>query len=402
VHSALPLPRPSLPPDLKALLEGLDGADAFDLDARLRHAVSREQRLEARIGPLLAEAWQGCVHRAVGYTTREAWARDRLGMDPTRARALVRLERAVVQSEPFERAYRIGALSWVKASALVPLLGADPLGWFVGDWVDWAGRVTVRRLREDVETPLTLSETDAEAFRRTGGLPSEAGEERESGAGRIGPEGAGGDREIGAMRIEPEREVAEGDREIGAALIGPGGDVSTEAWFDRRPRPPKSAPLETCWARFIGDADVVQLFRALLCTVRRRMGKDEGRLPTSGEAFGAMLDHVLSCWDALDGKIAARHKVFARDGWRCAVPGCSSMQNLHDHHIRFRSAGGSDALANRVTVCAFHHLRGLHAGIVGCAGRAPDDLTWEMGIRPGSKPLVTYRSGDLRVAGHGA
>ncbi len=108
-------------------------------------------------------------------------------------------------------------------------------------------------------------------------------------------------------------------------------------------------------------------------------------------------DHVFSCWGALDGKLAARHKVFARDGWRCTAPGCTSMQNLHDHHIRFRSVGGDDALENRTTLCAFHHLRGVHAGLLRCVGRAPDGLRWEMGIRPGRTPLLVYRSGDLQV-----
>jgi hypothetical protein len=56
----------------------------------------------------------------------------------------------------------------VKASALV---SADPLGRFVADWVRWAGRVTVRRLRDAVEQALALAETDAEAFRDDGGLP---------------------------------------------------------------------------------------------------------------------------------------------------------------------------------------------------------------------------------------
>ena len=130
-----------------------------------------------------------------------------------------------------------------------------------------------------------------------------------------------------------------------------------------------------------------------------------GGLPTEGQALGAMLDHALSSWGSLDGNVAARHRVFERDGWLCAVPGCTSMQNLHDHHIRFRSAGGSDAPENRVTLCAFHHLRGVHAQRLRCLGRAPDGLTWQMGIRPGAAPLATYRSGDLQVprprGGHG-
>ena len=94
---------------------------------------------------------------------------------------------------------------------------------------------------------------------------------------------------------------------------------------------------ETCTARFIGPAEVVQLFRAVLCTVRRR--------------------------------------------------------------IILRSRGGSDDPRNRVALCAFHHLRGVHGGRLRCTGRAPDGLTWQIGIRPGRAPLVTYTSGDREVRG---
>jgi hypothetical protein len=126
------------------------------------------------------------------------------------------------------------------------------------------------------------------------------------------------------------------------------------------------------------------------------MERDVGRLPTEGQALGAMLDYALSCW-GLGEKATARNRVFERDGWRCLAPGCTSMQNLHRHHIEFRSAGGSDDDDNRVSLCAFHHLRGIHAGRLRCIGRAPDRLTWQMGIRPGAAPLATYVSGDREV-----
>jgi hypothetical protein len=145
---------------LESLVVGLEEADAFELDDRFRRAVSLEQRLDARLGPLLVRVWDRWVHRALGFRTREAYARERLGMDPTRARALVRLERAAASSEPFARAYRAGTLSSVKAGILAPLVSADPLGRFMADWVAWAGRVTVRRLREDVEWALALEDTD--------------------------------------------------------------------------------------------------------------------------------------------------------------------------------------------------------------------------------------------------
>ena len=128
----------------------------------------------------------------------------------------------------------------------------------------------------------------------------------------------------------------------------------------------------------------------------------DGRLPTTGRALGLILDHVLDAWGALDEKVRRSHRVFARDGWRCVVPGCSSMRNLHDHHVVFRSAGGSDALENRATLCAFHHLRGVHAGIVRCFGRAPGALRFELGVRKGRTPLVAYGAGDKLMGGLGA
>jgi hypothetical protein len=54
----------------------------------------------------------------------------------------------------------------------------------------------------------------------------------------------------------------------------------------------------------------------------------------------------------------------------------------------FRSAGGGDELANRTTLCAWHHLRGVHAGVVKCTGVAPDRLWFEL-------PTVAYGPGEV-------
>ena len=48
-----------------------------------------------------------------------------------------------------------------------------------------------------------------------------------------------------------------------------------------------------------------------------------------------------------------------------------------------------------MTSCAFHHLRGVHAGRLRCAGRAPDGLTRHLEIHAGAPPLLSYRSGDV-------
>ncbi len=56
----------------------------------------------------------------------------------------------------------------------------------------------------------------------------------------------------------------------------------------------------------------------------------------------------------------------------------------------FRSAGGSDDLANLTTLCAAHHQRCVYGGVIRISGRAPEGLVFEM-------PLGRFRSGDSRA-----
>jgi hypothetical protein len=37
------------------------------------------------------------------------------------------------------------------------------------------------------------------------------------------------------------------------------------------------------------------------------------------------------------------------------------------------------------------HLRGIHAGYVRAWGTAPDEITWELGVRPGREPLLRLK-----------
>jgi len=341
--------------ELEALVRDLEDADAFELDRRLRAAVELERRMDAQIGPLLEHVLQRRIFWALGYATRESYVRERLGLEPSWGRALLRIERAARTSPSFARAYRAGELTALQAATLVPLVVADLSERGTRAWVERAERFTLRRLRDDVERALLVRETDFATWLRTGGLP-EAEAVAESGANGEAP---GAEQEIGAEQ---------------------------------------SAPRETCTVRAILDADVARLLRAVLCSVRRRIERQTGRLPTPGEALGAMLAHALRAWGADNAQVQRSHAIFVRDGWRCVVPGCTSMRNLHDHHIAFRSAGGSNDPANRVTLCAFHHLRGVHSGIVRCTGRAPDGLRFALGVRTHGPSLAVSGLGDRLLA----
>jgi len=44
-----------------------------------------------------------------------------------------------------------------------------------------------------------------------------------------------------------------------------------------------------------------------------------------------------------------------------------------------RSHGGSDDPSNRISLCAAHHLNGVHMGWIKVSGTAPDELRWKLG-----------------------
>jgi hypothetical protein len=235
----------------------------------------------------------------------------------------------------------------VQAHCLLPLLLLDIPGEWRPAWVAWAGRVSVRRLEADVARALLLR--------------------------------AGHDLAWQRCKFHPERAqdpIPPAERQMCAP------DVDPEATQQLRWRVPRL---------------VAGLYFAVRETLRAKLLPERGRLLTDGETFDALLDCALLGWTLRDPRARKPDPVIERDGYRCAVPGCTSRRNLQDHHVRFRSAGGSDAPENRIALCAFHHQRGLHAGLLGISGRAPDGLLFELGLRPGADPLLRYRSGDVMV-----
>jgi 5-methylcytosine-specific restriction endonuclease McrA len=98
-------------------------------------------------------------------------------------------------------------------------------------------------------------------------------------------------------------------------------------------------------------------------------------------------EHFIRTYeDALLTRRSRGTKVLARDGGWCQAPGCSRPA-VHVHHVVFRSRGGGNDEANLASLCAAHHLHGVHAGYVRVRGTAPDGLTWELGLGPGGAPL---------------
>ena len=100
-----------LPLSIASLAAGLDEADAFELDRRLRLAVRLEQTLDAAIAPLLRRVTSPEYEWRRDYCTLQSYALEQLGMSVGKARALLRLERAGDVCPELRDAYRSGRLS---------------------------------------------------------------------------------------------------------------------------------------------------------------------------------------------------------------------------------------------------------------------------------------------------
>ncbi len=321
-------------------------SDPFALDARLVEAVRVLRTTEPRIGRLLRVVVDQRIYRSFGYPAFDDYVRERLGIGVRKAWALLKIEKATLRSADFDRAYRDGRLSWVRALALLPVLDRTT----APAWIARAESVTVRRLCDEVDW--VLASRDA-----LGSSVSLAPPAVDS-------------RLPSPIPVTPPDQCR---------------DLSPHARLQIRAHEVSDAEI-----RFTGPTSVVALLRDVLDAFAR---PEEPRWT----ALEHLLRHVITHWES-----TPRHHdpVFARDGWRCTVPACSSRRNLHDHHIRFRSRGGDNRRDNRTAVCAAHHLHGLHDGTIRASGVAPRAIEWQLGVRPGAPPFLTYVGDRLCLPGH--
>ncbi|WP_242346047.1 HNH endonuclease [Anaeromyxobacter terrae] len=127
------------------------------------------------------------------------------------------------------------------------------------------------------------------------------------------------------------------------------------------------------------DLRVPRRVGRLLEAAVRAARADADRWLSPAECLERMAEHFVSTWKpALAERSTPQRRAIARDGGLCLVPGCSRAA-VHAHHIVFRSRGGGDEPPNLASLCAAHHLRGIHGGFVEIRGAAPDRLTWRLG-----------------------
>jgi hypothetical protein len=125
---------------------------------------------------------------------------------------------------------------------------------------------------------------------------------------------------------------------------------------------------------------VAAVLSAAIESVRHRAG----RLLPAGTCLAVVARHFTETWDPALPRRTPSQLTRERDGGWCTAPGCSRPGD-EEHHIVYRSRGGSDDPSNRTSVCRFHHHECIHPGHVKVWGRAPVELIWVIGgavVRP--------------------
>jgi hypothetical protein len=361
-------------PDIEALARDADRLDAFALDARLRATVRVLHTIDWRVGRLLRVLIDARIYTLRGFPSASQYIDERLGISRRKAWALLAIERATATAPALADAWQAGQVSWLRALTILPVLHPT----VEVAWVTRAYEVTVRRLTDEVAWALDQQDLAAAPQTTAASLaiaPPPHGVALARFAVQLRALQESGHHD-GALQYPAPRDGARNDA---APHDGPPHDPAPQ---EQEPHNAASGDHEPVDATLTlrGPASVIGLVHE---AIRAFAAPPE----PAWRSFARLLAHVRGEWER-----QPRHPdpIFARDGWRCAVPACSARGRLHDHHIHYRSRGGDNTRGNRIAVCAQHHLHAIHAGCIHACGVAPHAVHWELGVRPGRPPLLRF------------
>jgi len=364
--------------------------DARELDDQIRELIELEEALETRLGWLLAEmgeqgAWSTLRFAGVGH-----YGEERLGLSRGAAEDRARLARAFRRFRHLRRAHEEGRVGRESAQLVARVLGPGPVDEEIERaWVRRAWIYSVKRLRDDVNRRRGR-DWPAEPSSRAK-LPPDDAELHAS--LRRGP-GTALER---VERFGRETVASLGFRGFAPLPLDTTGVFHPSREEECRPRIPEIVSLRLRLPEEIASPFLaaIESYRRGLSDAAREL-EDPPELPPSLEAARAfatraqplpawvgllaILEEFVSVWD--DPRAMPRRpgdEIYIRDGWRCTAPGCTSRCNLEDHHVVYRSHGGSDDLSNRICLCRFHHQRGEHGNLASCHGSAPLGIVWRLG-----------------------
>jgi hypothetical protein len=374
-------------------LGSLDGWQSSELDAEVRRLAAALAGHELRLSRLLWRFHRADGWRRLGYATETQYASERLGLSRSsviaRRSLALRLEPLPQVAQALSRAEigLEGALQLVRIATPQTELA----------WLERARQRTVKHLREEVTAALMSvrlsseldcpppSDAELEEFqeleravlsgRVLGGTPN-----------RLQP-GCNAER-VADSRCDASRRPW---REMLSSL---------SAWLEQGAlrhavqmsaakttgAPSKSRSAGRVAVRWRVSLGLRTWWHALEARARRF-------LPRGMSWVKFLCLTFWRAWGHMVGVNVAWGQVYLRDRCRCSSPVCS-RRDVTPHHLRFRSAGGSDEDENMASLCTWCHLFGVHGGRIRATGSA-GQIHWELG--PRAAPCVRVE-GRQRVA----
>jgi hypothetical protein len=343
-----PAARPDEAPSLDAeILSPHVWPDSLEeIDAQLVTLSQELARRDLDIGVLGRDCCADKVHLAAGYDNFDVYCREVLQFSPTSMATRVALAERLRRLAPVEDALLDGRIGFEAASILARV--SQPTD--AEEWVERASRLTVKQLREEVET--------AKLFGRVSDTPPRPPTQKQM------------------------REAEDFERTVYSTLVG--RTVPEPSQTENEPEP---TPTEE--SQMSGDSDVERVPLRLslppdLAMFWREL-EAEHREHLGGEFLPFLVQAALRSWrDSFSHLSKIEYSdVYERDLWKCQNPRCTS-RHVTPHHIIFRSAGGGEDRSNLVSLCTICHLELVHGktargATLRVSGQAPDSLRWNMG-----------------------
>lgn len=329
-HSAAPTVAPTA---------GARLAAASALDAQIRALHERRNQDEARLAELLVEMARSRGYLALGFSSLEAYAYERLGWGWAKVRDMLKLMERLPGMPATETEFKEGRLPWTKAVVVARAVEEAP-----GEEARWLEEA---QLKSASELQRALAAERGEPLRRR--VMLELAEEDyaliQDGWRALRREGLKLDR--GAATAELVRR----------ALVGGGGSSAFRVVLSHDPE-----TGETRQATRDGEVLLAPEHAA-------RVTCDAELQNPSGKVTRAIPTRV-------------RNKVLARSGDKCEIPGCGHRVGLEVHHLRGWRRGHD--LDDLLHLCAAHH-KAFHEGALRGEG------SWKTGL--------TFRLADGAVLG---
>jgi hypothetical protein len=364
-------------------MASLERASSRELDHHARALCDALARNELEVSRLVLSFHRADGWRRLGYASETQYARERLGISVSSLLARRSLAFRLEKLPAIAAALGSGQIGVEAALQLVRVATEQS----EAAWLERARRRTIKHLKEEVAAALTAVRWSGEREC----LPPQEAEMAEfhaleqavvSGRFQQLQADAGAHGGNWAAAVDAAAEPATGPRRAWRVMLASLAACLTGR-FQTSAAPPATgvSPAGSTRSPSSGGSGRVtvtlRVARATRCWWRELEAQARRWLPCKVSWLRFACSSLWRAWQHLLGADVAYGRIYVRDRHRCASPVCN-RRDVTPHHLRFRSAGGTDDDDNVVSVCSWCHLHGIHGGRIRASGPAAH-IHWELG-----------------------